>query len=86
MISRPKNPVAQRVHLAGHLLGDLEEHGVAMDGQLQVALVVERHRRHLAERVLAVEHPAVGAREQRVGDVARAVSTGAPGRAAGPVP
>ena len=44
-----------------------------MDGQLQVPLVVERHRRDLAERVLAVEHPAVGAREQRVGDVADAL-------------
>ena len=42
-----------------------------MDGQLQVALVVEGHRRDLAERILAVEHPAVGAREQRVGDVAQ---------------
>ena len=43
-----------------------------MDRQLQVALVVERHRRDLAERVLAVEHPAVGAGQQRVGDVADA--------------
>ena len=41
--------------------------------ELQVPLVVERHRRHLAERVLAVEHPAVGARQQRVGDVADAL-------------
>ena len=47
--------------------------GVAANRQLQVALVVQRHRRHLAERVLAVEHPAVGARQQRVGDVADAL-------------
>ena len=40
----------------------------------------------LAERVLAVEHPAVGARQQRVGDVAEACSTEARGRVAGPVP
>ena len=46
--------------------------GSRRDRQLQVALVVERHRRDLAERVFAVEHPAVGAREQRVGDVAQA--------------
>ena len=44
-----------------------------MDGQLEVALVVQRHGRDLAERVLAVEHPAVGARQQRVGDVADAL-------------
>ena len=67
-----------------------------MEGELEVALVVQRHRRDLPERVLAVEHPAVGAREQRVGDVADALldrrrpasppgrcpgSTGAAGRA-----
>jgi hypothetical protein len=40
--------------------------------QLQAALVVQRHRRQLAQRVLAVEHPAVGAGEQRIGDVAQA--------------
>ena len=67
----PEEPCRPAVHLSGDLLGDFEEHGVAVDGQLQVALVVERHRRDLAERVLAVEHPAVGAREQRVGDVAQ---------------
>ena len=37
-----------------------------MDCQLEVALVVERHRRELAERVLAVEHPAVGAGEDKI--------------------
>ena len=61
------------VHLARHLFGNLHEHGIAMDGQLEVALVVQRHGRDLAQRVLAVEHPAVGARQQRVGDVADAV-------------
>ena len=44
-----------------------------MDGEPQVPLIVERHRRDLAERVFAVEHPPVGAREQRVGDVADAL-------------
>ena len=61
------------VHLARHLLGNLREHGSALDGQLEVALVVQGHCRDLAERVLAVEHPAVGAREERVGHVANAV-------------
>ena len=46
---------------------------VPREGQLEVALVVERHAVDLAERVLAVEHPAVGAREQRVRDVANAL-------------
>ena len=45
MIGRPKKPCRPRVHLAGHLLGDLQEHRVAVDGQLEVALVVQRHRR-----------------------------------------
>ena len=67
----PEEPRRPGVHLSGNLLGDLEEDRVAVDGQFQVALVVERHRRDLAERILAVEHPAVGAREQRVGDVAQ---------------
>ena len=57
---------------------------VAGEGELEVALVVERHRVDLPERVLAVEHPAVGAREQRVGDVADALAgaraAGSPGR------
>src|SRR5207249_6874480 len=61
------------VHLARHLLRNLREHGIAMEGQLEVALVVQRHGRDLAERVLAVEHPAVGARQQRVRDVADAL-------------
>jgi hypothetical protein len=52
--------------------GDGREHRVTMDGELQVSLVVERHRRELAERVFAVEHPAVGTREQGVRDVANA--------------
>jgi hypothetical protein len=42
------------------------------EGRLQRALVVQRHRLHLPEGVLAVEHPAVGAGEQGVGHVAQA--------------
>src|SRR4030095_3255767 len=36
-------------------------------------LVARRHRRPRADRGLAVEHPAVGAGQQRVGDVADAL-------------
>src|SRR5258708_28886992 len=61
------------VHLARHLFGNLREYGIAMDSQLEVALVVQGHGPELAERVLAVEHPPVGARQQRVRDVADAV-------------
>ena len=67
----PEEAARPTVHLAGDLLGDREKQRISGDGQLQVALVVERHRRHLPEGVLAVEHPAVGAGEQRVGDVAQ---------------
>ena len=57
------------VHLARYLFGRSQEHRVAVDRQLQVALVLERHGRDLTERVLAVEHPPVGARQERVRDV-----------------
>ena len=64
------------VHLRGNLLGRAHEDIVAMDGELEVPLVVERHRRQLSQGVFAVEHPAVGARQQRVGDVADALVGG----------
>ena len=85
MIGRPKNSSRPLVHLAGDRLGRPQEDRVAGDGELQVALVVERHRLDLAQGVLAVEHPAVGAREQGVGDVADALLRRvACGLAAGP--
>ena len=73
------------IHLGGNLLGDFQEHLIAVDGQAEISLVVQRHRPHLSERVFAVEHPAVGAGEQRVGDVANAGVDGraGPGRRAG---
>ena len=61
------------VHLLRDLLRRGEEHRVTVIRQLEVALVVERHRRDLPERVLAVEHPAVRSRQERVGDVADAL-------------
>ena len=68
----PEKALPPGVHAGGHLLGGGQEHVVAGDRQPQVALVVERHGGDLAERVLAVEHPAVGARQQRVRGVADA--------------
>src|SRR3954468_3185261 len=68
----PEEAPRPPVHLTSDLLGDSQEYRIAREGQLQVALVVERHRRHLAERVLAVEHPAVRAGEERIRDVADA--------------
>src|SRR5690606_24304312 len=62
-----------RVHLARDLLGRRQEHWIAPERQRQVALVVERHRAELPERVLAVEHPAVRAGKQRIRDVADAL-------------
>jgi hypothetical protein len=70
---RPPEELARPlVHLRGHSLGDAQKDRVTMDGELQIALVVQRHRRHLAQCVLAVEHPAVRAGQQRVRDVADA--------------
>ena len=72
-MGRPKKPCAHLFISPATCSATFSEHGIAMDGQLEVALVVQRHGRDLAERVLAVEHPAVGARQQRVRDVADAV-------------
>ncbi len=62
------------VDLPCHALGDGHEHAVSRIRQLQVALVVERHALDLALRVFPIEHPAIGARQQCVGDVADAFS------------
>jgi len=63
MMGRPEKTLRPLVHLARHLFGNLREQGIALDGQLEVALVVQRHGRELAQRVLAIEHPTVGARQ-----------------------
>ncbi len=75
----PEEALCPCVHLARHLSRDVEEHGLAREGEAEIALVVERHGRSLPERVFAVEHPAVGAREQGVGDVAQAGLERGPG-------
>ena len=71
-----EEPLAPGVHLGGDLLGDLEEEGLAGQGDPQAALVVEGHGGDLAEGVLPVEHPAIGAREEGVGDVAEVLLEG----------
>ena len=71
---RPAKEAARPlIHFCGDLFGNGKKHGISMDRQPQVPLIVERHRRDLAERVFAVEHPPVGAGEQCVGDVADAL-------------
>ena len=62
--------LAPVVHFQRYLLGGLHEDRVAVNRELQVSLVIERHRRDLAERILSIEHPAIRARQQRIGDVA----------------
>src|SRR5579862_5118093 len=58
------------VHLVRNVLGDRHELWVALDGQPEIALAVERHDRELTKGVLAIEHPTVGPRQQSVRDVA----------------
>ncbi len=62
------------VDLPRHLLGGGHEHVGSRVRQLQIALVVERHGLDLTFRILSIEHPAIGARQQRVGGVANAFS------------
>ena len=59
------------VHLPGNDLGDVMELWVARKGQLDTPEVVQRHGINLAQGVLAIEHPAVGPRQQRVGNIAQ---------------
>jgi hypothetical protein len=54
------------IHLAGDLFGYAEEHPVARYSQLQISMIVERHRVDLTERVFAVKHPSICSREQRI--------------------
>ncbi len=61
------------VHLSRDLLGDVHEHRVFPYREFQIPLVVERHGGYLSERVFAVEHPAVCARQQGMRDVADAL-------------
>src|SRR5439155_17779341 len=74
----PEEILRPAIHLTGDLLGGGQKYRIVMNRQLQVSLVVERHRGQLTESVLAVEHPTVGARQQRVGDVANALLDGGP--------
>jgi hypothetical protein len=67
-----EEPFRPVVHLGRDLLGRRHEDVRLRERQLQVPLIVERHAVDLAERIFAVEHPAVGAREHCVGHVANA--------------
>jgi len=53
--------VRPRVHLPRHRVGRRQEHVSTANRQREVALIVERHGTQLAQRILAIEHPAVGA-------------------------
>lgn len=59
------------VHLPGNDLGDVMELRVADESQLHVPDVVQRHGVDLTQSVLAIEHPAVGSRQQGIGDIAQ---------------
>ena len=68
------DPVSEKllspiVHLPCHRFGDPQERGAAVDGLLETPLVVQRHGRNLAQGILPVEHPAVGAGKQSVGGI-----------------
>ena len=80
----PEEALRPLVHFLRDAFGDAQEKRVLLDRQPEVALVVERHRVDLPDCVLAVEHPAVGAREQGVGDVAQAVLGARPRPRGGP--
>src|SRR5258708_29774650 len=57
-----------------------------MNREFNISLVIDRHRRQLTECVLAVEHPAVGAGQERMGDIADALVDRRPRFRGGPRP
>ena len=72
------------VHFGGDFFGNAQEAWVVGDREPEVALVVERHGIDLPEGILAIEHPAVGTREERVGGVAQAALGARPRLGDGP--
>ena len=64
--------VGPAVHLGSDFFGHFQEERVPREGELEVAVVVEGHGVHLPQRILAIEHPAIGTGKQRVGHVADA--------------
>ena len=72
------------VHLGGDTFGDAQEDRVTGDRKLEIALVIERHGVDLPEGILAIEHPAIGAGEERVGGVAKAALQARPRLGGGP--
>src|SRR5262245_19110562 len=65
------------IHFSGNVLGSFHENRIAMDSKVEIALVIERHRRYLAQRVLSLEHPSVGARQKRIRNIANTLVDGA---------
>ena len=84
MMGRPKKPCAHWFISPATSSATRRKTWVPGDRELEVALVVERHGIDLPEGVLAIEHPAVGARQQRVGDVAQAALRARPRLGGGP--
>jgi hypothetical protein len=80
----PERALRPLVHLGGDFSGDAQEEWVPGDRELEVALVIERHGIDLAEGILAIEHPAVGAREECVGGVPEAAFHARPRPGGGP--
>src|SRR4029453_4122159 len=68
----PEKALRPLVHLGGDFFGDAEEAWVFGNGELEIALVVERHGIDLPEGVLPIEHQSFSPREQSVSNVAQA--------------
>jgi len=81
-----KKPLCPAVHLGGDRFGNRQEEGIPGDCELQVALIVKRHGVDLAQSILAVEHPAIGAGEEGIRDVAEPLRGGGSRPGGGPGP
>ena len=84
MMGRPKKPCAHWFISAATSSATRKKTRVPGDRELEVALVIERHGIDLPEGILAIEHPAVGARQERVGGVAKAAFHARPRLGGGP--
>ena len=74
----PEKALRPLVHLSGDFFCYAQEAWVPGDREPEVALVIERHSVDLTEGVLAIEHPAVSARQECVGSVAQAALSARP--------
>src|SRR5437870_2733091 len=69
----PEEALRPAVHLPRNLGSNTQEPAITVNRQREVALVVQRHGADLPERIFTVEHPAIGARQERVRDIANAL-------------